>query len=64
MQIGTSKYLDLPEDEATVQAYNEGFDRVRILARDGHHFIVTRDYKLNRMNFRIVNGLVTHASAG
>lgn len=53
MQAGTSQYLELGEDEATVLAYNEGFDTVRITARDKRYAPVTRDYRTDRMNFRI-----------
>lgn len=64
MQIGTSKYLGLSEDEATVQAYNDGFDRVRIIARDKKYFPVMRDYRTDRMNFKVENNVVVSANTG
>lgn len=57
-------YVGLREDEATVQAYNDGWDIVRITARDGHHFPVTRDYRQDRINFDVEHNLVVAASAG
>lgn len=57
-------YLGMAEDAATVLAYNEGFDVVRITARDGNYFVGTRDYRIDRMNFEVRNGLVVAASVG
>jgi hypothetical protein len=62
--MSSDDYVGLPEDEATVQAYNNGFDVVRIISRDGNYFPVTRDYREDRINFNIEETLVVQASVG
>ena len=62
--MSSDDYVGLPEDEATVQAYNNGFDVVRITSRDGKYFPVTRDYREDRINFNIEETLVVQASVG
>lgn len=57
-------FVGMMEDEATVEAYNEGFDVVRITKRDGQHFAVTRDLRTDRMNFNVENNVVVAASVG
>jgi hypothetical protein len=63
-EMMSDDYVGLPEDEATVQAYNNGFDVVRITSRDGKYFPVTRDYREDRINFDIEETLVVQASVG
>jgi hypothetical protein len=63
-EMMSDDYVGLPEDEATVQAYNNGFDVVRIISRDGNYFPVTRDYREDRINFNIEETLVVQASIG
>lgn len=63
-EMMSDDYVGLPEDEATVQAYNNGFDVVRIISRDGNYFPVTRDYREDRINFNIEETLVVQASVG
>jgi hypothetical protein len=46
------------------EAYNNGFDVVRIISRDGNYFPVTRDYREDRINFNIEDTLVVQASVG
>jgi hypothetical protein len=57
-------FVGMMEDEATVEAYNEGFCVVRIVARDGLHYPVTRDYRTDRVNFKVENSVVVQTSVG
>ncbi|WPH57680.1 hypothetical protein [Mycobacterium phage WXIN] len=56
--------VGMVEDKAIVEAYNEGFNVVRVLSRDGENFLVTRDLRADRVNFRIENDVVIEASIG
>lgn len=38
--------------------------KIRIVSRDGEHFIVTRDFKNDRVNLSIENGKVSKADVG
>lgn len=57
-------FVGMMEDDATVEAYNEGFDVVRITRRDGQSFVVTRDYRTDRINFNVEQNVVVAASVG
>jgi hypothetical protein len=50
--IEADDFVGLPEDEATVRAYNGGFDVVRVTSRGGNHFVGTRDYVRPRSTSR------------
>ena len=53
----------LGESDAQVAAGVRGLI-VRVVARDGEHFAVTKDYRTDRVNFEIVKGVVVKASIG
>ena len=53
----------LSEADATAAAAQKGFT-VRIIARDGEWYPVTKDYRLDRINFVVVNGVVVDATIG
>jgi|GraSoiStandDraft_5_1057265.scaffolds.fasta_scaffold516658_1 hypothetical protein len=55
--------VGMMEDEATVQAMNEGYT-VRVTRRDGNSFPVTRDYRTDRVNFDVEQNVVVAASVG
>lgn len=46
------EFEGMPEDEATVAAMNQGY-MVRVTSRDGTHFVVTSDYRPDRVNLRL-----------
>ena len=53
----------LSEADATAAAAQKGFT-VRIIARDGEWYPVTKDYRLDRINFVVVSGVVVDATIG
>ncbi len=55
--IGMEKYA------AIVKIENAGH-KVRIVAENGEHFVVTMDYNLDRLNLEIVDGKVSAVSRG
>ncbi len=59
----TANYLGKAEDEATVLAMDDGY-LVRVTRRDDRYFIVTMDYRTDRVNFKIDAGIVTKADIG
>ena len=58
-----SEYKGKTIDEATKYAENGGFV-VRIVEKDGHHFMLDMDAVGNRINFRVRGGVVTAAFGG
>ncbi len=55
--------LGLYLQEAEFLVKKAGFN-IRVLSRDGHQFIATRDYKRDRINVRIVKDKITEAKIG
>lgn len=55
--------VGLSEAEAT-SAIEAAGGTVRIVSRDGEDFPVTMDYRFDRVNLRIVDGVVTEATIG
>jgi hypothetical protein len=55
--------LGLPESEATKVAMENGWI-VRIAARDGEFFMLTEDYRDNRVNLSVKNGKVIAITIG
>lgn len=53
----------LGESDAQVAAGDRGLT-VRVVARDGEYFAVTKDYRTDRVNFEIVDGVVVKVSIG
>jgi hypothetical protein len=53
----------LGESDAQVAAEVRGLI-VRVVARDGEYFAVTKDYRTDRVNFEIVKGVVVKVSIG
>ncbi len=53
----------LGESDAQVAAGVRGLI-VRVVARDGEYFAVTKDYRTDRVNFEIVKGVVVKVSIG
>ena len=58
-----SHLIGMPEDNAIEQIVNAGYT-CRIVNRDGNYFIVTRDYRLDRINLTITNGIITKITRG
>lgn len=52
------------KEKATERLKEMGFERFRVVFQDGKHFMATRDFRTNRVNFHITNGVVTKASIG
>lgn len=61
--ISQAEYVGKTLDEATQYAEEGGFE-VRIVEVDGKAFMVTHDFKTNRLNFRIRDGYVTEVYGG
>lgn len=55
--------VGLTEKVATTCAENEGWN-VRIVAKDGEEYMVTADYRSDRVNLTIVNDVVTAVNVG
>jgi hypothetical protein len=55
--------VGLTEKVATACAENEGWG-VRIIAKDGEEYMVTADYRSDRVNLTIVNDAVTAVNVG
>jgi len=55
--------LQIPQQAAIGIIRKAGFID-RILSKDNTQFIATRDYRKDRINLRIVNGLVSEARIG
>ena len=53
----------LPEDEATKVAMANGWI-VRVAARDGEFFMLTKDYLVNRVNLSVKKGIVIAITVG
>jgi hypothetical protein len=60
---GLGALIGLPEDEAAQMIAAAGFSE-RIVSRDGEDFAVTMDYRSDRVNLGIVDGVVTTATIG
>lgn len=58
-----AQFVGLGEKEAVVLAEEQGLV-VRVVERDGEQFPVTMDYRLDRVNFVVADGLVTAAAMG
>lgn len=59
----TDDIVGMSEGQAHVVAYKEGCV-VRITRRDGIDYPATRDYRADRVNFNVDNGIVVCASVG
>jgi hypothetical protein len=55
--------VGLVEAEATKAATSYGW-RIRIAQRDAEQFMLTTDYQIDRVNFTIMNGIVTAVTVG
>jgi len=53
----------LDETDASAIVTDQGLT-VRIVARDGEYYAVTKDYRTDRVNFSIENGVVVKATVG
>ena len=60
---GLAHAAGLSEADATAAAAQKGFT-VRIIARDDEWYPVTKDYRLDRINLVVVNGVVVDATIG
>jgi hypothetical protein len=56
--------VGLTENDAVAVLQRAGFATVRVVARDGEMFMVTRDYRYDRANVAIDAGVVTSVYAG
>ena len=57
------KYAGRTEKIATHLAQRDGLE-VRVTQRDGHALLVTRDFRLDRVNFIVDDGFVRGAEIG
>lgn len=60
---GIGSLIGLPEEEAVQVVEGAGWT-TRVVARDGEQFAVTMDYRMDRVNLEIVDGVVTGATIG
>lgn len=58
-----NEYVGKSLEEATQYAKDGGFE-VRVVEKDGEAFILTMDFKTERLNFRVKNGYVTDVHGG
>lgn len=58
-----SALVGLSESEAAATAKDKGWE-LRVVSRDGEDFMVTQDYKTDRVNITVKSGKVTKASVG
>jgi hypothetical protein len=58
-----SEYVGKTLEEATQYAKEGGFE-VRVIEMDGKAFMVTHDFRTDRLNFRVSDGFVTEVSGG
>jgi outer membrane lipoprotein SlyB len=58
-----SALVGLSESEAAAMAKDKGWE-LRVVSRDGEDFMVTQDYKTDRVNITVKSGKVTKASVG
>lgn len=61
--LDASVYVGLMEDDARRAAEGDGYN-VRVVARDGEQYAVTKDFRTDRVNFSIDNDTVVAASFG
>ena len=61
--ITEAEFVGRPLNEAITKAENDGLT-TRIVELDGHPYMLQMDYKTNRINFRVNNGLVVAAYGG
>jgi len=61
--ITPAEYIGKSVADAAEKAKNDGFV-VRIVEENGKSFMVTADYKTNRINFRVNNGKVIGVHGG
>lgn len=64
MTFNEHQYTQYTEDEATKEAYDNGFLSVRVTWRDGQSIPVTRDYRTDRINFELEKNRVIRAYVG
>ena len=57
------KLVGLSEEEATKVATGNGW-AVRVAERDGESFMLTTDYRTDRVNLTVKNGRVTAVTVG
>lgn len=63
MEINYPDLVGLTVGAACRRINNEGFD-YRIVREDGEHFIVTEDYRTDRINLEVDQHKVTKAYVG
>lgn len=61
--ISESEYKNKPLNEAIQYAEQGGFT-TRVIEKDGVSFMMTLDYRSDRVNFRVLDGIVIGASGG
>lgn len=57
------KLMGLEEEKAVELAKESGLD-YRVISRDGKPFIITCDYRFDRLNFEVIGGKVVEATLG
>jgi hypothetical protein len=60
---GVESLVGLPEAEAVAAIEAAGFE-ARIIERDGESFAITMDYRVDRVNLEITEGIIDGASIG
>lgn len=63
VDITPESLLGLMESEAQTQAQAAGWN-VRVVSRDGEEMMTTRDYRDDRLNFSVDNGVVVEVTVG
>ncbi len=61
--ITEKEYVGKTLEEATKYATDGGFT-IRIAEKDGTSFMLTMDFRTDRINFRVKNGLITGVFGG
>ena len=65
-QVVATEVIGMSEAKAieTIESYSSEMLTVRIVRRDDENFAVTMDYRLDRINLEIDDGMVTAANIG
>lgn len=57
-------FIGRTEADAVAIARNQGFELMRILRRDGTRFPVTNNFRADRLNVEVDNGVISAAAIG
>lgn len=62
--VTLSEFLGLGRDQAVAQAANRGFAIIRLTREDSVRYVISNDFRQDRLNLELDNGRVSRASVG